>query len=511
MNLLKALATVSSLTMVSRVLGFLRDAVVARTLGAGLVTYAFFVAFKIPNLLRRMFAEGAFSQAFVPMLAEYKAKNEPGATRELIDATASFLFVLLVLLSLVGVLAAAAVVLVSAPGFFAQPEKFELTVLLTRFCFPYIFFISLVALASGILNTWGRFAVPAVAPALLNVSFIACALWLAPHLQQPVLALAIAVLIGGALQLAALWLALSRLGLIPRWRWDPRHSGLRRIMRLMLPALLGVSVVQLSLLLNTLFASFVGDGGVSWLYYADRLMEFPAGMLGAALGTILLPSLARRHAEADGAAYSQLVDWGLRLVLLLTAPAAAALALLSIPLVATLFHYGAFSNYDVWMTRQALIAYAVGLFGMIAVKVLAPSFYARQNLTTPVRIAVITLIATQLMNLLFYWPLRHAGLALSIGLGACLNAYLLLRALRHSDAYRPAPGWGRFVAQVLASLVLMCLVLWFAMGSEASWLHGGGARVWRLTGLVLLGAVTYLGCLGLLGVRPRQFMRREPE
>ena len=385
MNLLRALAAVSSLTMVSRVLGYVRDFLIARVFGAGLATDAFFVAFKIPNLLRRMFAEGAFSQAFVPVLAAHK-NAEPAEVKGLIDRVSTLLFLAVVAVAALGMALAPVIVHVTAPGFAADPEKFELTVGLLRITFPYIAFIALVALAAGVLNTWNRFAVPAITPALLNVSFIGATLFFADEFERPIHALAWAVFVGGALQLAFQVPFLVRLGLLPRWRLDLSHPGVRRILFLMAPAAFGVSVSQVSLLINQVFASFLVTGSVSWLYYADRLMELPAGVLGVALGTILLPSLSRYHADANAAEYSRLLDWGLRLTILLAVPAATALAVLALPLIASLFHYGRFDARDAAMTQSALVAYSIGLVGMILVKILAPGFYARQNIVTPVKI-----------------------------------------------------------------------------------------------------------------------------
>lgn len=500
------------MTLLSRVLGFVRDAVIARVFGVGLMTDAFFVAFKIPNLLRRLFAEGAFAQAFVPILAEYKNRRGEADTRALVDHVATVLTLALVAVTALGVLAAPVIVAISAPGFIATPEKFALTVDLLRIVFPYILFIALTAGAGGILNTWSRFAVPAFTPVLLNLSFIGFALFAAPWFDPPVTALAWAVFAGGVLQLAFQLPFLMRIGMLPRFRLNFRDEGVRRVLRQMAPALFGVSVGQISLLINTIFASFLITGSVTWLYFADRLMEFPAGMLGVALGTILLPSLARSHAEKTPQAYSELLDWGLRLTLLLAVPAAAALALLAVPLVTTLFHYGAFTATDVINTCHAVIAYSVGLVGLIAVKVLAPGFYARQDIRTPVRIAVITLVVTQLLNLVLIWDLRHAGLALSISLGACLNAALLLRGLRHRAIYVPQPGWGVFILKLALAVYVMGVVLWVMSGDTTSWLAAGALeRIGRLAMLVVAGAGAYFATLGVTGFRPRDFARNSVE
>jgi putative peptidoglycan lipid II flippase len=512
MNLLRILATVSSLTMVSRVLGYARDFFIARVFGAGMATDAFFVAFKLPNLLRRLFAEGAFSQAFVPLLSEHKHKDEQEAKR-LIDTVSTVLFLALAVTAALGVALAPFIVYLTAPGFALDPEKpFALTVSLLRVTFPYIFFISLVSLCAGILNTWNRFSVPAITPALLNVSFIVGAAFFAQHFDPPVMVLAWAVFAGGILQLAFQVPFLAKLGLLPRWRLDLSHPGLRRVLLLMLPAAFGVSVSQVSLVLNQIFASFLQSGSVSWLYYADRLMELPAGVLGVAVGTILLPSLSKYHAAANASEYSRLLDWGLRVTVLLAVPAAVALAVLALPLIAMLFQYGRFSAEDAWMTRQALAAYSVGLVGMILVKILAPGFYARQNVVTPVKIGVLTLVVTQLMNLAFVGPLKHAGLALAIGLGACLNALLLYSMLRKHRIYLPQPGWPVFILKILASVSLMAIVLFSSMGEASWWLRAPWQhKVPAVSGLVLLGAGVYAACLLALGFRPRDFSRRAAE
>jgi len=512
MSLLKALATVSSMTLISRILGFVRDLVIARVFGAGLATDAFFVAFKLPNLLRRLFAEGAFSQAFVPILAEYKNRRGEADARLLVDHVAAFLALALFVVTLIGVLAAPAIIYVTAPGFAHMPGKFNLTVDLLRITFPYIFFISLTALAGGILNTYSRFSVPAVTPALLNLSFIAFALWGAPNFDPPVTALAWAVFAGGIAQLAFQVPFLARIGMVPRFRFKWGDEGVRRVLRQMAPAVLGVSIGQVSLVINVIFASFLVTGSVSWLYYADRLMEFPVGLLGVALGTILLPSLSKHHADRSTNEYSGLLDWGLRLTLLLAAPAAAALALLAVPLVTTLFHYGEFGAGDVFATRRAVMAYSVGLIGLVMVKVLAPGFYARQDIRTPVRIALVTLGFTQVMNFAFIWSLQHAGLALAIGLGACINAALLLRGLLQREIYRPQPGWPVFLCKLAIAVYAMAVALWVASGTDASWLGmGGAARAFNLVWVVLLGVVTYFSALWLLGFRLADFSRNAAE
>jgi putative peptidoglycan lipid II flippase len=509
MNLLRTLATVSGMTLLSRILGFARDFVIARSFGAGPLTDAFFVAFRLPNLLRRLFAEGAFSQAFVPILAEYRTRQGDTETKRLVDHVASILFLILIVVTTLGMIASPILITIFAPGFTADADKFQLTVQLTRITFPYILFMSLVALAAGVLNTWNRFSLPAFTPVLLNLSFIGMALFAAPWFDPPVLVLGWAVFLGGALQLAIQIPALAKIGMLPRFAPVWRDPGVQRILKLMGPAVLGVSVSQISLLINTIFASFLPSGSVSWLYYADRLMEFPAGLLGAALGTILLPSLARTHASGNAPEFSALLDWGLRLTLMLTLPASLALAVLAVPLLSTLFQHGAFTASDVLHTRQALVAYSIGLSGLILVKVLAPGFYARQDIRTPVKIALFTLLLTQLMNLAFIGWLKHAGLALSIGLASCVNAGLLWRGLRQRGAYLPLAGWGTFMLKLAAALGVLGAVLWYFAGTDADWLvMGNGQRLLKLSLVVSGGALSYFATLALLGFRLQDFQRR---
>ena len=510
MNLLRAAASVSGMTLLSRITGFIRDTLLAVLFGAGLTMDAFVVAFRIPNLLRRLFAEGAFSQAFVPVLGDYRARKGEEATRELAGRVLGALAVALFIATLIGIVAAPAVVYLSAGGFAGDQAKFGLTVTMLRICFPYILFISLVSFASGLLNTYGAFKGPAFTPVLLNLSFIGFALAVAPHLERPVVALAWAVFFGGIAQLLFQIPFLRRIGMLPRPRWAPRDEGVQRILKLMAPAALGVSVAQVSLLINTQIASWLGDGPMSWLYFADRLMEFPSALLGVALGTVLLPSLVRHHSAKDGEAYSRLLDWGLRVTLLLAAPAAIALGLLAVPLIATLFWHGEFTRTDVIMTRHALIAYAVGLIGIILVKVLAPGFYARQNIRTPVRVAIATLVVTQLLNALFVPWLRHAGLALAISVGASFNALWLWILMRRSGHYRAEPGWTAFLLKLAVALYMMGGALWYAMGSESSWFEiAATARAVKLALVIAAGTAAYFGSLWIMGLRLADFSRHE--
>ncbi|QDQ27858.1 murein biosynthesis integral membrane protein MurJ [Chitinimonas arctica] len=510
MNLLKALARTSSMTMLSRILGLVRDTMNAHQFGANKAMDAFVVAFLLPNMFRRIFAEGAFSQAFVPVLAEYKQQRGETATRAFVADVCGLLTLALLVLTVIGVVAAPAIVYLSASGFARQPEKYQLAVDLTRITFPYILLISLSSLAGSILNTWNRFAIPAFTPALLNLSMIAFGILLSPYMAQPIFALAIAVAVGGVAQLAFQLPFLARIGMLPRPRLNLRDPGVWRVLKQMGPAMFGVSVAQISLLLNRNFASWLPDGSMSWLYFADRLMELPTGVLGVALGTILLPSLAKLSAADRQDDYSAMLDWGLRLCCLLALPAAAALAVMAEPLITVLFERGQYGLNDTLQTQRALGAYAVGLLALIAIKVLAPAFYARQNIKTPVKIGIVTIVATQLFNIGLLWAgLAHAGLALAISLGACVNAGLLLAGLLRSGIYRPRTGWPAFLLKLTLATGLMAATLWGLQQVLGAW-HGVPTllQIGKLTLLVSAGMAVYFGVLAALGFRPRDFSRR---
>nr|WP_307773020.1 murein biosynthesis integral membrane protein MurJ [Providencia stuartii] len=508
MNLLKSLAAISSMTMMSRVLGFIRDAIIARVFGAGAAADAFFVAFKLPNLLRRIFAEGAFSQAFVPILAEYKNQQGDEATRTFVAYISGMLTLALAIVTIIGMIAAPWVIYVTAPGFTTDADKFALTTDLLRVTFPYIFLISLASLAGAILNTWNRFSVPAFAPTLLNVSMIFFAAFAAPYFDPPVMSLAWAVIVGGVLQLVYQLPHLKKIGMLVLPRLSFRDSGVWRVMKMMGPAIIGVSVSQISLIINTIFASFLQSGSVSWMYYADRLMELPSGVLGVALGTILLPSLSKSFTSGNHQEYRHLMDWGLRLCLLLALPCAIGLAILSEALTVSLFQYDKFTAHDSLMTQYALMAYCVGLTGMILVKILAPGFYSRQDIRTPVKIAIVTLILTQLMNLAFIGPMKHAGLALSIGLAACFNAGVLYWQLRKQEIFKPLAGWRGFIVKLIIALLVMAAVLFGVLQFMPEWQQGNMAmRLLRLIFVVIIGAGSYFAALFALGFRPRDFKK----
>lgn len=513
MNLLKTLATISGMTMLSRITGLIRDVLINSYFGASAFTDAYFAAQRIPNFFRRLFAEGAFAQAFVPILAEYKNQKGDQATKDLVDHVATILVWSLLLTCLLGVAGAPLLVYLFASGFAENPAKFEITVVMTRIMFPYIGFISLVALASGILNTWREFRIPAFTPVLLNLSSIAASLFLAQHLAQPIYALAIAVFVGGVLQLAIQLPALIKIGMLPSLSWNPmfalRDPGVVRVLRQMGPAVLAVSATQISILINSTWASHMPDGSMSWLASADRLMEFPTALLGVALGTVLLPSLSKANYESDTGEYSSLLDWGLRLTCLLALPAAVALATLPEALTATLFHNGKFDAHAVAMTGQAVTAYGVGLVGLIFVKILAPGFYAKQDIRTPVKIAIIVLLATQLMNLMFVPFIRHAGLALSVGLGACVNALMLYRGLRQRAIYTPEKGWWPFLLKLAVALIVMAAVA-LALSAQVDWIGLQSNRVIRasiLGGIIMACMLTYFSALFVMGFRVADFRK----
>ena len=500
------------MTFLSRVTGLIRESLKATAFGAGLQMDAFEAAFRLPNLLRRLFAEGAFSQAFVPILAEYHRKEGQEATKALVGKVGLLLTIVLCAVTVLGVLAAPWLVYLLAGGFAQTPGKVELTAEMIRIVFPYILFISLTSLAGGVLNVYRRFAIPAFTPVLLNVSIIAAALYLAPHVDPPIVALAWGVLLGGIAQLAFQVRPLIKLGMLPRPIVAFSDPGVRRVLRAMGPAVIGVSAAQISALINTQLAALLGNGAISWITYADRLMEFPSALLGVALGTVLLPALSLHHSEANHAQYSELLDWGLRLAFLLALPAAVGLWLLALPLVSTLYQYGKFTVDDAWQTRAALLGYSVGLLGLILVKILAPGFYARQTMKTPVKIAFLTVLVTQTLAVLLAWGLRlgPAGLTLATSIGACFNAGLLFWMLRKAGFYAPRPGWLRFVAKVGVALVVLGVVLFWLAGGSAFWLSAGlWAKVGRLGGVVAAGIVAYFATLYLLGFRFDDFNRHE--
>ncbi|SFX54918.1 murein biosynthesis integral membrane protein MurJ [Marinospirillum alkaliphilum] len=495
---------VSAMTFISRILGLARDIVIASLVGAGGAADAFFVAFKIPNFLRRLFAEGAFNQAFIPVLAEYAEKKTRAEIRRLIDAVAGCLGLSLIALTSLAMLASPLLVWLFAPGFASDPDKQALTADLLRITFPYLLLISLTAFSGSILNTWGRFAIPAITPVFLNLSLIGCALFLTPLIGSAAEALAWGVLIAGMVQLAFQLPFLAHAGLLPLPRPQWKHEGVRRILKLMTPALFGVSVSQINLLLDTILASFLTDGSVGWLYYADRLVELPLGVFGIAIATVILPTLSRQHATADAEKFSRLLDWAVRMVLLIGLPAAAALVILAEPLLITLFQYGAMTAHDVRMAALALQAYALGLLAFMLIKVLAPGYFARQDTRTPVRIGIKAMVANMVFNLLLIIPLAHAGLALATAASAFLNAYWLARGLRKEGVLHWSSGWGRYALQLLAALLMMVALLWWLSPESQTWLDWSlSERLLRMTLLVIGGAGLYAIALLAVGIRLR--------
>ena len=509
MSLLRSAAVVSAMTLLSRVTGLVRDMLIARYFGVTGATDAFYVAFRIPNLLRRLFAEGAFSQAFLPMLSEVKEKEGEEKTADFVSHVFSLLAVSVLATSVLGVIAAPALIWIIATGFARHPETFSLAVALTRFMFPYIVFMSLVAFAAAVLNTWKHFAVPAFTPVLLNVSFIACILLLTPFFSEPVWALAVAVMGGGVLQLGTQLVALKRLGVFPHLvspRTAVRDGKVRQTLKLMLPAVVGVSVAPLSILINTNIASRLSHGAVTWLSYADRLMEFPTALLGVALGTVLLPSLAGAFNRGELERYNSLLDRGLRLVVLFAVPAAVGLWFCAELLAAVLFQGRNFTAADVVQTAVAIEGYAAGLLGLIGIKIIAPAFYARKDIKTPVKAAIASVIFVQACNFVTVPQWAHAGLALSVALGACFNAGTLLLVLLKRGWYRPLAGWGAYGLRVMLAALAMGGVLWFIgqffdwTGMQAVW----GRRLILAAVVIVAAAVTYFAGMAVLGWRAQE-------
>ncbi len=504
-KLIKSTAMVGGLTLISRILGFIRDIVIANLFGAGASMDAFLIAFKIPNFMRRLFAEGAFSQAFIPVLSEYKTQHEPAEVKQLVDHVAGNLGSVLLLVTIVGILGAPLLVMIFAPGFYQQPEKYEMTVAMLEITFPYLLLIALTAFAGGVLNTYGRFAVPALTPVLLNICMIGAALWFTPFFDLPIMVLAWSVFLAGVLQLLFQLPFLARLGLLPRPRFQWQHEGVKKIYRLMLPAIFGVSVTQINLMVDTLMASFLVTGSVSWLYYSDRLMEFPVGVFGLALATVTLPNLSKTVAQGDLQAYSKMLDWSLRWVFLVVIPATFGMIALATPILSTLFHRGQFGEHDVIMTTRSLIAYTIGLLGFVAIKVLASGFYSRQDTRTPVKVAVIAMVTNIVLNLILIVPLQHAGLALSTAVAALLNAGLLYYYLRKQNVFQPQAGWQRFLLRIFLASTLMALLLWWTCGTLSFWLNLGlFERALYLLGFITAGMLIYLVSLFALGVRWHQ-------
>ncbi|MDD5274911.1 MAG: murein biosynthesis integral membrane protein MurJ [Methylovulum sp.] len=503
----KSTLAVSVMTLISRLLGFVRDMLIARFFGVDLATDAFFVAFKIPNFLRRLFTEGAVAHAFMPVLEDYKRQSSQAGLKRFLDKAAGTLALVLMLITLLGIVIAPLLIFLLAPGFAWQGGQHNLAVQLLQITLPYLLCIGLVALAGSVLNSYGQFVIPALTPALLNLSMIAATIWLAPLFDTPVTALAWGVFIAGLVQVSCQLPALLRLGLMPRLRVDFGDNGVSRFMRQLLPAIFSVSVTQVNLLLDTLIASLLAAGSVSWLYYSERLVEFPQGLLGVAAATVILPRLAKNHAEDDPCAFSNGLDWGLRLVLLVGMPATVGLLLLAEPILSTLFQYHEFSPLDVQFAGRSLKAYAVGLLGYLFVRVLVPGFTARQDMKTPVRYGIYAMLASLALNVLAF-PLAHAGLALATSLGALLNAGLLLKKLRQKQVYRPVEGWRLFFLQVMLASAAMSAVLYHFV-DVAEWNRWHSVeRLVNLLVWVLVGITVYVSTLLLSGLKLRHLAMR---
>ena len=516
LKLLKSTSVVSLMTLLSRILGLVRDVVFARMFGATIVMDAFIVANRIPNMLRRFFAEGAFSQGFVPVMARYRENGDQEEARRFVDAIAGTLGLILFVVTLIGVLAATLLVFIVAPGFVGEDGRFDLATAMLRFTFPYLFFVSLTAFAGGVLNTYGRFGASAFTPVILNVVLIASALWLAPQTAEPGMALAYGVFIAGVVQLAFQVPFLAKIHAVPRPRWQPGHAGVKRVGKLVLPAIFGSSVAQINVLLGGIIASMLGVGKVSLLYYSDRLMEFPLGLFGIALATVTLPYLSRQAATNSMEAFSNTLDWSMKLVVLIATPAAAGLIILAEPLIATIFYGGEFTESDVHLAALSLQAFAFGLIGFSFVKILAPAYFAREDTRTPVRIGLIALSVNFGLSVILAYTLTragyegtHAGLALAISVAAILNAWLLHRGLRKDRVIVHAPGWSLFLLRVAVAVAAMIVCLDFLDRPLEWWLEVGAAdRSLWLSVVVVAGASAYFVAMLIVGIRPSQLRHR---
>ena len=509
MSLAKSSSIVGIMTLASRVLGFVRDQVLAIVFGAGATTDIFLVAFKIPNFLRRLFAEGAFAQAFVPVFTEYKETRSPDALRDLAAHVVGTLSLILLVISTIGVMLAPLLVMLFAPGFIKDDSRFDLATHMLRITFPYLFFVSLLAYAGSIQNTFGRFAIPSFTPVILNICMISAALVFSPMFDQPIVALAWGVFAAGVLQLALQLPFLQSLGLMPKPKWGWRHSGVRRILKLMAPAVLGSSVAQINLLLDTVIASFLVAGSLSWLYYSDRLMEFPLGLLGVTLGTVILPRLSKEHAQASPEQFRKTIDWALRLSAIIGVPSAIGLILLAAPMITTLFEYGKFTPADTTMASYSLIAYSIGLPAFILIKIFAPAFFARQDTKTPVRIGIIALISNMAYNLLLVLPMLwfgftapHTALAIATSMSAIQQAWMLYLKLREQGIYRVSPELKTFCKRMLGAWLVLGALIWVL--SMGDWhVLNASARAMKLLAIIVAGAAAYTAALLLVGIRPK--------
>ncbi len=515
-SLLQKTSVVGGMTLISRILGLLRDVVFARFFGASLVMDAFLVANRIPNMLRRFFAEGAFSAGFIPVMARYREKHSHDEARDFIDSVAGTFSIVLFLVTLIGVIAAPILVLVVAPGFVGEGGDLDLAALMLRFTFPYLFFVSLTAFAGGILNTYGRFAVPALTPVLLNVVLIAAAVWISPQLDEPIMALAYAVTFAGIVQLLFQLPFLAKIGVKPRPKWAPQHAGVKRAFKLMVPAIFGSSAAQVNVLIGGIIASMLPVGSISYLYFSDRLMEFPLGIFGIALGTVTLPYLSRLWANGEKKSFSATLDWSLKLACVIAIPAAIGLFVLAEPLVVVLFFGGEFNEHAVRMTALALRAYAAGLVGFSTVKILAPAFFAQEDTRTPVRIAIAAMLLNLVLSIALAWSMTrsgiagpHAGLAAATSMAAILNALLLYRGLKKNNILTHSDGWGSLLARVLIANTAMFFALQQLARPLAWWIATSVAeRIVFLALTIIAGFIAYAATLLVFGTRTSQFRMR---
>ncbi len=505
-SLLRSTSLVSVMTFISRIVGFMRDMIIAELFGAQAGMDAFYVAFRIPNFMRRLFAEGAFSQAFVPVLAEYQKTRTIDEVRAFLAKVAGSLSGILSLVTLIGVIGAPYITYIFAPGFGEDSTRFTLASHMLQLTFPYLMLVSLTAMAGAVLNTYGYFGVPAFTPVLLNISMILCAVYLSPHVPVPVVALAYGVLIAGVAQLLFQIPFLFRHRLLVKPAFTMRDPGVKRVMKLMVPALFGVSVAQINLMIDTIFASFLQVSSVTWLYYTDRLADFPLGVFGVAIATVILPHLSRRHAEQNQAHYSLALDWGLRLLLLIGVPAGLGLAVFSMPMIVSCFAYGKFTLIDALQTQKSLVTLSLGIPAFMMVKVLASGFYAKQNIKTPVKVGAVAMLVNSIFCAIFVGPLAHAGLTLASTLAGYLNCFLLLFLLIRRHIYTVRPGWMRFLLQLLVANLCMTGYLWWMRGDAETWMMmARGIRLGTLLLHVFAAGGIYVLMLGICGMRVAHF------
>ena len=500
------------MTMISRIFGFIRDMVTATLFGAGASFDAFSIAFRIPNLMRRLFAEGSFSQAFVPILSEYQKQKSAAEAQHFINAMSGTLAVTLLIVTILGVIGAPFIIHLFAPGFATSGDRFDLAVTMLRINFPYLMLISLTAFSGAILNTHSRFWVGAFTPVLLNIVMIAAALWLSPRFTQPIIGLAWGVMIAGIIQLIFQWPFLKNINMLPRPNINFRDPGVRRVLKLMVPALFGVSVGQINLMVDSMFASLLVVGSVSWLYYSDRLMEFPLGVFGVAISTVILPHLSRHHASQSDESFSLTLDWALRAVLLVGLPAGVVLAVMSGPMLSTLFQYGRFDGHSVLMAQKSLTMFAIGITPFMLVKVLAAGFYAKQDMRTPVRIAVIAMVTNTVLNVILIWPLAHAGIALATSLASLVNTGFLFYLLRLRGHYKAREGWLAFGVRIVIANILLAVWLWVGAGDINTWITSHAMwRIEHLAFLLVTAVLLYFAALWLSGVRVHHLLMPRTE